>query len=47
MLVKVAVDLALDRLFDYEVPEALEKKLAVCRNGCCGKCLDVLNLRCL
>ena len=29
MLVKVAVDLALDRLFDYEVPEALEKKLAV------------------
>jgi len=26
---KVAIDLALDRLFDYEVPEALEKKLAV------------------
>ena len=29
MRVKVAVDLALDRLFDYEVPEELEKKLAV------------------
>ena len=29
MLVRVAIDLALDRLFDYEVPEALEKKLAV------------------
>ena len=29
MTVKVAIDLALDRLFDYEVPEALEKKLAV------------------
>ena len=29
MLVKVAIDLALDRLFDYEVPEALQKKLAV------------------
>ena len=29
MLVKVAIDLALDRLFTYEVPEALEKKLAV------------------
>ena len=28
MLVRVAIDLALDRLFDYEVPEALEKKLA-------------------
>jgi len=27
--VKVAIDLALDRLFDYEVPEALEKQLAV------------------
>ena len=25
MLVRVAIDLALDRLFDYEVPEALEK----------------------
>ena len=29
MIVKVAIDLALDRLFDYEVPEALQKKLAV------------------
>ena len=29
MLVKVAIDLALDRLFTYEVPEALRKKLAV------------------
>ena len=29
MLVRVAIDLALDRLFDYEVPEVLEKKLAV------------------
>ena len=29
MTVKVAIDLALDRLFDYEVPETLEGKLAV------------------
>ena len=29
MLVKVAIDLALDRLFTYEVPEALREKLAV------------------
>ena len=29
MVVKVAIDLALDRLFDYEVPEALREKLAV------------------
>ena len=29
MFVKVAIDLALDRLFTYEVPEALQKKLAV------------------
>ena len=29
MLVQVAIDLALDRLFTYEVPEALQKKLAV------------------
>ena len=29
MIVKVAIDLALDRLFDYEVPGALQKKLAV------------------
>ena len=29
MVAKVAVDLALDRLFSYEVPEALERKLAV------------------
>jgi len=29
MTVRVAIDLALDRLFDYEVPPALEKKLAV------------------
>jgi len=29
MTVKVAVDLALDRLFTYEVPEALQEKLAV------------------
>ena len=29
MRVKVAIDLALDRLFTYEVPEALQKKLAV------------------
>ncbi len=29
MLVKVAIDLALDRLFTYAVPEALEKKLAI------------------
>ena len=29
MTVKVAIDLALNRLFTYEVPEALQKKLAV------------------
>ena len=29
MTVSVAIDLALDRLFTYEVPEALKKKLAV------------------
>ena len=29
MLVKVAIDLSLDRLFTYEVPEELEKKLTV------------------
>ena len=29
MVVKVAIDLALDRLFTYEVPEALREKLAV------------------
>ena len=29
MRVRVAIDLALDRLFTYEVPEALQKKLAV------------------
>ena len=29
MQVRVAIDLALDRLFDYEVPKELEKKLAV------------------
>ena len=29
MLVKVAIDLALDRLFTYEVPEAFQKKLAI------------------
>ena len=29
MLAKVAIDLALDRLFTYEVPQELEKKLAV------------------
>ena len=29
MTAKVAIDLALDRLFSYEVPEALRKKLAV------------------
>ena len=29
MTVSVAIDLALDRLFTYEVPEALQKKLAV------------------
>ena len=29
MRVSVAIDLALDRLFDYEVPEALQKKLAI------------------
>ena len=29
MTVKVAIDLALDRLFTYEVPEALQEKLAV------------------
>ena len=29
MLVRVAIDLALDRLFTYSVPEELEKKLAV------------------
>ncbi len=29
MIVKVAIDLALDRLFTYEVPEALKEKLAV------------------
>ena len=29
MLVKVAIDLSLDRLFTYAVPEELQKKLAV------------------
>ena len=29
MLARVAIDLALDRLFTYEVPEALQKKLAI------------------
>ena len=29
MVVRVAIDLALGRLFDYAVPDALEKKLAV------------------
>ena len=29
MTARVAIDLALDRLFDYEVPEALKEKLAV------------------
>ena len=29
MTIRVAIDLALDRLFTYEVPEALQKKLAV------------------
>ena len=29
VIVKVAIDLALDRLFTYEVPEALQEKLAV------------------
>ena len=29
MIARVAIDLALDRLFDYEVPEALKEKLAV------------------
>ena len=29
MLARVAIDLALDRLFDYEVPDGLKKKLAV------------------
>jgi primosomal protein N' (replication factor Y) len=29
VLVKVAIDLSLDRLFSYRVPEELEKKLAV------------------
>ncbi len=29
MLVKVAIDLSLDRLFTYEVPEGLRKKLAI------------------
>lgn len=29
MRVSVAIDLALDRLFTYEVPEALQKKLAI------------------
>ena len=29
MRVQVAIDLALDRLFTYEVPAALERKLAV------------------
>ena len=29
MIARVAIDLALDRLFDYEVPEALQEKLAV------------------
>ncbi len=29
MIVQVAIDLGLDRLFSYEVPKALEKKLAV------------------
>ncbi|MBR0196553.1 MAG: primosomal protein N' [Kiritimatiellae bacterium] len=29
MVVQVAIDLALDRLFEYEVPEALEKELVV------------------
>ena len=29
MIARVAIDLALDRLFDYEVPEALKEKLAI------------------
>ena len=29
MLAKVAIDLALDRLFTYQVPEEFEKKLTV------------------
>ena len=29
MIARVAIDLALDRLFDYEVPESLREKLAV------------------
>lgn len=29
MIARIAIDLALDRLFDYEVPEALQEKLAV------------------
>jgi primosomal protein N' len=29
LIVRVAIDLSLDRLFDYEVPEGLEGKLAV------------------
>ena len=29
MFARVAIDLALDRLFTYEVPKELEKKLAV------------------
>ncbi len=29
MIARVAIDLALDRLFDYKVPEELERKLAV------------------
>jgi len=29
LIVRVAIDLSLDRLFDYEVPEELEGKLAV------------------
>ena len=29
MIARVAIDLALDRLFDYEVPDALKEKLAV------------------
>ena len=33
MLVKVAIDLALDRLFTYTVPEELEKKLTVKAHG--------------
>ena len=37
MFVRVAIDLALDRLFTYEVPQELEKKLAEAERKCAAE----------